>query len=137
MGDRANILIIDRPKVAEDDNEVSGIYLYTHWSGYEWPERLRLAMNLGTARGRWNDESYLTRILITELYEDLGKGATGGGISTLRCGGEYEVIIVDIPAQQVAFAEEGSEEDRNNWHGHLSFEDYCGQVEATWPGREN
>lgn len=136
MGDRANILIIDRPKVAEDDTEVSGIYLYTHWSGYEWPEALRTALNRGTARNRWRDDAYLTRILVSHLFEDLGLGETGGGISTMRCGGEYEVIVVDIPAQQVAFAPEGAETDRNNWHGHMSFEDYCTQVEATWP-KEN
>lgn len=137
MGDRANILIIDRPKVAEDDTEVSGIYLYTHWDGYEWPERLRQALNLGTARSRWNDESYLTRIITTQMFMDLGEGATGGGISTMLTDNEHEIIVLDIPAQQVAFAAQGKQEDRRWWTNHMSFEDFCDQVEAKYPNEES
>lgn len=135
MGDRANIFVIDRPKVAEDDNEASGIYLYTHWNGSEWPEMLRQALDSANARRRWDDPSYLTRILVSQLFADDHGGDTGSGVSTMLTDNEHEIIVVDIPAQTVSFAPEGQETDRTQWTDTLSFEDFCGQVEAKYPSQ--
>jgi hypothetical protein len=41
MGDRANIYLVDNRDAGR------GIYLYTHWNGYEWPEKLRQALAAG------------------------------------------------------------------------------------------
>jgi hypothetical protein len=135
MGDRANIFVIDRPKAAKDDHEVTGIYLYTHWNGSEWPEMLRQALSSANARRRWDDESYLTRILISQLYADDHDSDTGGGVSTMLTDNSHEIVIVDIPAQIVAFAPEGQETDRNNWTDSMSFADFCAQQTAKYPSQ--
>lgn len=132
MGDRANIFVIDQPL---SDNPVNGIYLYTHWEGYVWPEILRLALHHTDARGRWNDDSYLTRIVIREVFESL-TGATGGGVSTYLTDNEHEIIVLNIPGQFVAFASPGEETDPGKWYGALSFSEYCDQVEALYPERQ-
>lgn len=131
MGDRANIVIYDR-RVQSDESQV-GIYLYTHWNGSEWPERLRLALDTPAARRRWNDPSYLTRILVANLFEDLGLGETGGGISTVLTDNGHEIIVVDLVREQVSFASPGNEPYIDHWQNTLSFEDFCGQVEAKYP----
>lgn len=135
MGDRANIFVIDRPPRAKTDDDVEGIYLYTHWQGYEWPERLRLALGSPAARKRWDDPQYLTRILVAHLFEELGLGETGGGgISTFIGDNSRPIIVLDIPGQAVAFVREGQETSRGyHFFNRMSFEDYCDQVEATYP----
>lgn len=138
MGDRANIFIVDHPKAADDDMEAEGIYLYTHWSGSSWPEELRKALDLPTARQRWNDSSYLVRILADALFKDIRDEETGGGIATFRVGGEYPMIIIDTVAQTVSFAPEGDEQDRNNWRHALTFTEYTALEQAAYPpGLEN
>lgn len=46
MSDRANIYL----EMPGTDGESSGIYLYTHYSGYAWPEALREALTFGRGR---------------------------------------------------------------------------------------
>lgn len=134
MGDCANIFVVDRPPLTPDGNEVEGIYLYTHWKGYEWPERLRLALNSRPARNRWDDPQYLTRILVSHLFQDLGLSEIGGGISTFVGDNSCPIIVLDIPGQAVAFVREGQETDRGyHFFNRMSFEDYCDQVEAVYP----
>jgi len=53
MGDRANVYI-------REDND-HGVYLYTHWGGYELPEVVRRALARGESR--WSDAPYLARIV--------------------------------------------------------------------------
>lgn len=129
MGDRANILVVDRPA---ENGAVHGIYLYTHWSGYQWPERLRKALDTPAARGRWNDEPYLARIVVSQMYSDIHDSEYGGGISTRRTDNEYPITILDIPNQRVAWALEGSELDTEEWYGHISFADFVAQEQAEY-----
>lgn len=125
MGDRANIYIIDSAKADR------GIYLYTHWNGYEWPEELRKALE--KARPRWGDVSYCTRILVSNLYSDIHDQEIGGGISTFITDNSYPVIVVDQVAQTVAFATVDSETDRSAWTGQKSFAEYVAS-KADYPG---
>lgn len=123
MGDRASVMV----------REVAGgtIWLYTHWNGPVWPERLRVA--LGKCRDQWTYEPYLTRWLATSMFADLD-GTTGGGISTERGDNdECPVIVVDVASQLVSFASEGSELDPGAWYGGHSFRAYVAQERATWP----
>ena len=66
MGDRANIVI---------ENDAGRIYLYTHWAGYSLPETLRSALERG--KSRWDDESYLTRIIFCEMVKGSEADLTG------------------------------------------------------------
>lgn len=133
MGDRANIYVVDRARVAYDDNETTGIYLYTHWAGSEWPEMLRTALALPTARRRWNDGSYLLRIVADSMFKNLRDEETGGGISTYPTDNEHLITILDIERQMVAWAPEGSEDDRLNWRKEISFADFVALARADYP----
>jgi len=130
MGDRANVYVVDQ---TISGTEVRGIFLYTHWRGYELPEHLRRALDSGTARARWGDSAYLTRILIHDLFENDRGGDTGSGVSTTLCHGEYEAIVVDALNGVVAFASENDVQFPARWHDALTFAEYCDQAEAVWP----
>ncbi len=60
MGDRRNIIV--------EFNDVNSVALYTHWSGSSMKETLARALDRG--RGRWDDPTYLTRIIFSQMIAD-------------------------------------------------------------------
>lgn len=127
MGDRANIYL----QTPSNDEKPAGIYLYTHWSGYRWPEALREALVFG--KSHWNDPEYLGRIIASQVFSDIHNETTGGGLS-LRIGdNSYPIIVCDIEAQEVSFAEAGSEADDSLRKHHISFTEYVDQERADYP----
>jgi hypothetical protein len=129
MGDRANIFIVDQP--VKEGEEVHGIYYYTHWSGEEWPERLRQALVAG--KGRWGDDQYLNRIIASRIFSDIHDEETGGGISTVIGDNGHPIIVCNTAADTVSFAPEGSEANSETWYGTKTFEQYVAQDRATYP----
>lgn len=121
MGDRANIYVID-------DNVEHGIYLYSHWGGKEWTTT-DLAAALIKARPRWDDPSYCTRILISNLYMGMHDSETGGGIGTQIGDNEHRLAVVNIPAQVVSYADAGDEKIPTLWKDTMRFDDF---VAAMW-----
>lgn len=88
MGDRGQILIKD-----------TGIYLYTHWSGYTLKKILQTALQ---RKQRWNDVEYLTRIIFCEMIGDDIKGETGYGIGNIEHGDlNNPLLIVDVKKQTI------------------------------------
>lgn len=104
MGDRANIHIVE-----EDGGD---LYFYTHWDGFVLPTILARALDRG--RGRWSDESYLARIIFSEMVKRDVEGETGYGISTYRTDYEYDDLVVS-PVGKTVTDRDGSV---------LSFEDF-------------
>jgi len=98
MGDRANIKMI-----YEDKNE---IFFYTYWEGSELPEILQSALLRG--KGRWTDESYLARIIFSEMIQNEVMSETGYGISTYICDNEHPIISV-VPSEQKVIIEDMGE----------------------------
>ena len=92
MGDRANI------KVKSSDGE---IYFYTHWAGTELPQTLQSAIRRG--KSRWKDESYLNRIIFSEMVRGDISGETGYGISIGLGGGDNRIITVEHDNQLIEF----------------------------------
>jgi hypothetical protein len=86
MGDRANI------KIIEENN--GQLYFYTHWYGEDLPKILAKALDRG--RDRWGDESYLSRIIFSEMIKNDVEDNTGFGISTYRGDYEYSDLVVDM-----------------------------------------
>lgn len=127
MGDRANIYL----EMPGKDGQPDGIYLYTHYYGRTWPERLREALEFG--RGRWNDDQYLARIITSRVFADLVDDETGGGVSIRLCDNEHLIIVCDLIRREVSFATEGGERDAWARRGHLSFADYVRQDRADYP----
>lgn len=105
MGDRANVKIKERTGTS--------IYVYTHWEGHEWPEKLREALKAG--RERWHDDQYLQRFLITELCKE-ADGLTGYGVSTFRGDNEHDVFEVDMKEQKVRKLSEDGWFDDGEWN---------------------
>lgn len=92
MGDRGNIVI----KQKDDDL----IFLYTHWGGHDIKETLSKALARG--RDRWDDESYLARIIFEEMISVDRNGSTGFGISTYPPDNDgYPFLVVDMKSQKV------------------------------------
>jgi len=92
MGDRGVIRVLDR--------DGSGVELYTHWTG----STMHLALQRALAKEwRWNDASYLTRIIFCELVKGYEEEEAGFGISALNKSDDSgAVIVVDVPNQTVA-----------------------------------
>lgn len=114
MGDRGNIAVQTGDK---------RVYLYGHWSGQEMPEILRKAL---ARKARWDDPSYLARIIFCELVGD-DKSETGFGISATIDDNEHPIIVVDCDKQVVTIEAEpdGSHGPRGNAKV-VSFSDYIG-----------
>lgn len=127
MGDRANVYM----EMPGPDGEPQGIYLYTHWSGSRWPDTLREALEFG--RGRWTDDQYLARIITSRMFSDLVNDEVGGGLSLQIGDNEHQIIVCDLINQEVSFAREDSERNRETRYGHKSFADYIKLSPATYP----
>ena len=110
MGDRANIRI--KQQYDETGNATNlYIYLYSHWGGSDLPMVLQMALK---KKWRWDDPSYLTRIIFCEMVKDDVAGETGYGIATSAPDNEHEYIDVDCEAQTVKIGDK-----------HWTFKQYC------------
>lgn len=95
MGARSNI-VLDFNKTKEDgskEEKFSKIYFYSHWGG-ELQKTLAQALKRG--KGRWDDNSYLARIIFSEMIKDNIDGDTGYGISPYQTDNEYPLLFVDM-----------------------------------------
>ena len=91
MGDRSNIYVT---------GDSFGVYLYGHYMGPEYISILASALKRGVSR--WDDPSYLTRIIFCEMIKDDVDGTTGFGISSKLEDNEYPILMVDCDTQTVS-----------------------------------
>lgn len=124
MGDRANVYV--------KGYNGQGVYLYTHWSGYELPGIVRDAL----ARGeRHSDGAYLARIVFQQML-DGDDGTTGYGISATLGDNSHPIIVLDPQAETVAFAEDGQER-AGPYVGTVPMREYAAREgELRYPGDE-
>lgn len=110
MGDR----IVHSIKQS-DGNQIN---LYSHWGGYE--RYASLAYALEKARPRWTDESYCTRIIISNLIGPDWDSETGWGLwaGEDNGAGDHPSITVHLDIKQV--------EDESGWHSFDDFINYHG-----------
>ena len=92
MGDRTNTIF----RMADG----SDVVLYQHWGGGNMMHNLATA--LYAARSRWHDESYCTRIIISNLIGDEWAQEYGYGISTYIMDNEHSIPVVDFSDKTVA-----------------------------------
>jgi hypothetical protein len=97
MGDRANFGFKDR--------KGDTVFLYGHWAGHNMLQNLADAVQI--AHPRWTDETYATRICISQMIgEDWGQ-ETGWGISVNQLGdNEHKVPVIDWSKQTFSLMEE-------------------------------
>lgn len=110
MGDRANF------GFRQSDNNV--IMLYGHWAGYDMLGKLASAVE--AARPRWSDESYATRIVISQLVGEEWQATTGWGLSVNTVlDNEHKIPIVDWRTQTFSLHEEASWDEQTHVRGML------------------
>lgn len=129
MGDRANVHVL---------SERGGVYLYTHWEGRNLPRILQSALERG--RSRWDDASYLARIIFCGMLKDSKedplealKKLTGFGISSTMDDRDNPDLEVNVPEQQIKIEVEVNRESRTILRTfeeflELDFKDY----ESPW-----
>jgi hypothetical protein len=99
MGDRANFGF----KQSNDET----IVLYGHWAGHAMLGNLASAVE--TARPRWTDESYATRIVISNLVGDNWHELTGWGLTVNNIlDNEHKIPVIDWRTQTFSLHEEAS-----------------------------
>lgn len=97
MGDRANFGFR-----ADENSPV--VVLYAHWGGYQMMSNLAHA--IATARPRWNDEGYATRICISQLIGSEWDQEYSFGIYVDHIGdNEHSVPVVNWADQSVSLYE--------------------------------
>lgn len=132
MGDRANVFI-------QEDEDGTGVYLYTHWSGTELPGMVQEALAGG--RGRWDDPAYLARIVFCRMVRGHETGETGFGISVHIPDGNTRVLVLDTTKQQVRYeAHEYAVGDQpqvrrplNERQPPQTFEAFSAAAAVDWP----
>lgn len=89
MGDRANIAI--------QYQDGKRVYFYGHWSGEDYAHALQRAL---AKRWRWDDESYLARIIWDEFERQQGE-ETSYGIAPYAPDNEHPILVVDVAKQEI------------------------------------
>ncbi len=92
MGSRGNI------KTTCKDGKAP-IWFYTHWQGHKTPELLQKALQVG--QSRWDDESYLNRIIFQTMVALAIDETTGFGISTIPNDFNNPDVVVDHDKKEV------------------------------------
>lgn len=112
MGDRIVFTI------RQDEN--LSLNLYSHWGGYS--RFMDLANAIEAAKPRWNDSSYASRIIVSQLIGDQWASETGFGLwaSTEHgnYGGDHPDIVIDLVNKTV--------EDETGTHTFEQFISYHG-----------
>ena len=90
MGDRGNAKVV---------NDGKSVYLYTHWTGSDLPQIVKAAMARGESR--WNDHSYLTRIIFSEMIRGYEHELIGFGISADLGDGDDQIMTINCNKQTV------------------------------------
>ena len=116
MGDRSNVSI-----VGEWDGAT---VLYSHWGGTGLFESVQNALHSDLARGRWNDSSYLRRIIFQAILNEDGLNSTGFGLSGQLPDNEYRVLVLDTSSQRAAFVDESHYDEKLDEDQGWTFEEF-------------
>jgi hypothetical protein len=78
MGARVHFMFKEVNDTAIGEPASPSVVLYSHWGADSW--EVDLACALSVAEPRWDDPSYATRIVISNLIGEQWKSLTGFGI---------------------------------------------------------
>lgn len=113
MGDRSNI------KFKQEEDGV--IWLYAHWEGSNLALKAKAALASTQARGRWDDEPYLTKIICSQIFAGTEKEATGYGLTTYPTDSNNNDLEIDCAAQAVRVTPHPDGKVIKEW----TFEEFC------------
>ncbi len=120
MGDRANVVI--------DEEDGGTIYLYTHWGGTDLPQTLQNALK---RKWRWQDESYLARIILQEMTGPEIR-ETGYGIATSPPDNGKPYLRVSTKAQTVTVDFDPVRAYHDHPNRVIPFKDYIALKDVEW-----
>lgn len=102
MGCRGQVKILMENPIKEDNTikkNPKGVYLYTHWNAGLLVENVQNALSKGW---RWNDESYLARIIYDQMtLGEPEEQETGYGIDLAEHGDIEVLVTVDCFNQKI------------------------------------
>jgi hypothetical protein len=131
MSNSSNIVIEEANKVFSQR-----IYLYGHWMG---EESIQVVLDVLARYRRWDDQSYLTRMLFSRMVREDIDGEFGFGISLSRTVTDYPDIVLRPNECLIWLENEGNEltprmkYDEFISHystGHYSFGELLNKEEA-------
>lgn len=96
--------------VIKIEMDEGNVYLYSHYKGLDLPGILQCSLS---RKCRWNDESYLARIIFSEMIKYDINAESGYGISSWEPECDFPIIIVNCKTQSVVICE-------NSW----GFDEY-------------
>lgn len=97
MGDRANFVFVQ--------NDGNSIVLYGHWAGHNMLNNLAEAV--WQARNRFGDDSYATRIAISQMIGNQWSSETGWGLQVNSIAdNEHRIPVVNWKEQTFSLHEE-------------------------------
>lgn len=97
--------------------------LYSHWGETNWREDLAIALN--NAKPRWDDSSYATRIVISQLIGENWNSETGFGIYSVN---DIDNVYTSGDAVVALDMENQIVYDDGNGHSFSSFVEYQQEV---------
>lgn len=123
MGNRSNVVVLPTYR---DDKTKSGdkrVYLYSHWKGEDVYADARNAL---ARRQRWDDDSYLARMIFCKMV-GADHGETGFGISSTLGDNNIGMLlcVVDCAQQVVRFHEEKDNPALDSPVCSFTFEEYA------------
>lgn len=129
MGDRANIIMEMPTGYGEGEIPNGQIFFYTHWDGSELPAILQSAL---ARRQRWDDESYLARIIFSEMIKNSVGDETGYGISLRESDNSYAFLRVNTEKKTVTVDFDPVRKYTDVPNKTYSFEEYVGLADISW-----
>lgn len=123
MGNRANCVVHQNSFNADNPP----VWLYTHWGGSELLQDVQTAIR---KRWRWDDDTYLTRIIFDTMSAGQQGQETGYGISTAMGDNSHDLVVVDPSKQEVRIEDPETCEVKNVW----SFEAFCDADLSSYQG---
>lgn len=93
MGNRANVQFRFGA-----DAKAPVINLYSHWNGTRLTGTAVKWLNSPVARCRWDDASYLTRIVVHNILDELADpdDELGFGLSYFPDDNEHKILVLDV-----------------------------------------
>jgi hypothetical protein len=95
MGDRGNVVVLDQ--FGGEPNPA--VYLYTHGGGSDIPTDVHRALARGV---RWDDGSYLARIVFDAMTEGQQGSETGAGIGCRPEDNNHPFVVLDPATRRIA-----------------------------------
>lgn len=115
MGTRGNILV-------HDGDKTRGVVMYRHWDADTvLPEVVKTGLKRGESR--WDDFTYLARIIFTDLIRDDLDGITGIGLAASIKDVDGNDLILDVDCRNGVVTYEGDWGD--NAGEQLTFEAFA------------